>query len=159
MYPHLLKIQILMATLVVVGGYVLGNSVDDSNMVVASFVGTLFAFVIVDRLNLTELSGWFANLAMVAILFFSMSDFVGGNSTTKLISVAKLLTYLQIALFFQKKTPRLCWQLLVLSILQMLEAAIFNLNFEYGLHFILYFAAATYALAELVHTLLRRSTK
>ena len=147
MYPHLLKVQILMGVLVLIGGYVLGNSVGSGMMVTASFAGTLCAFVIVDRLKITELSGWSANLVMVGILIFSMRDFVGGDSTTKLVSVAKLLTYLQVALFFQKKTPRLCWQLLVLSILQMLEAAIFNLNFEYGIFFFLYFIAATLALA------------
>ena len=145
-YRHLSKIQLAMTLLVTIGGYVLGNSINNPSIVVASFVGPAVAFFVVDRLNWIEISGWKANVLLVLILVYSMQDFVGGDSATKLTSVAVLLSYLLIALCFQKKTPRLCWQILVLSILQMLEAAIFNLNFEYGIFFVFYFFVATSSL-------------
>lgn len=145
-YPHLLKIQVVMGLLVAIGGYVLGNSIDDMNIVIVTFIGTLMAFIFVDRLKMIELSGWTANVVLVLILIYSMRDFVGGDSTVKLTAVANMLSYLLVALFFQKKTPRLGWQLLVLSILQMLEASIFNLNFEYGIFFVFYFALSSFAL-------------
>ena len=139
MYPHLLKIQIAVAAMVAVGGFVLGGNLRAFDICAISVVGAILAFVVVDRLKWFELSGWIANFVLIGILFLSMRDFIGGNSTEKLISVANLLAYLQVALAFQKKTPRLCWQLLVLSILQIVVAAIFNLNFEYWLYFVLYF--------------------
>ena len=143
MYPHLLKIQIAVAALVAVGGFVLGSNLRAIDISVISIMGAVIAFTVVDRLKWFELSGWIANFVLLGILFLSMRDFIGGNSTEKLISVANLLAYLQVALAFQKKTPRLCWQLLLLSILQIVVAAIFNLNFEYGQYFILYFAIVT----------------
>lgn len=143
MYPHLLKIQIAIACLVAIGGFVLGVNLRASDLAAVSIIGAVVAFIIVDRLKWFELYGWLANIVLIGILFFSMRDFIGGNSTEKLRSVANLLAFMQVALAFQKKTPRLCWQLLVMSILQVVVAAIFNLNFEHGAYFILYFAVVT----------------
>ncbi|MEM9412292.1 MAG: DUF3488 and transglutaminase-like domain-containing protein, partial [Planctomycetota bacterium] len=146
MYPHLLKIQMVLMSLVAIGGFVLGSSIGDLVLAVFSIVGALAGFLVVDRWKGFDLSGWSANVVLIFILLYSMRDFIGGGSTAKLVAVAHLLVYLQIALFFQKKTPRLGWQILVLSILQMVLAAIFNLNFEYGVFFILFFVALTVAM-------------
>ena len=143
MYPHLLKLQIAMMSLVAIGGFVLGSNIGDPNIVRISLLGAVVAFVLVDRLKWFDLSGWLANITFLLILIYSMRAFIGGNSTDKLVAVANLLAYLQVALTFQPKTPRLGWQLMILSILQIVVAAIFNLNFEYGIYFAIYFAVVT----------------
>ena len=132
--------------LVATANCLLASSIGDPQMAWFSVFVVIVGFIIVDRLEWIDLSGWVANIVLIGVLYFTMRNFVGGNSSGKLISVANLLAYLQLTLYYQKKTPRLCWQLIVLGILQVILAAIFNLNFEHAIFFLLYFAFATAAL-------------
>ncbi len=146
MYPHLLKIQVAILLLVCNSSLLLGRSLNDTGMIAISIIGAIAAFEIVDRRKLLELSGWMANLVSILVLILTMNEFIGGGSTAKLVAVANLLAYLQCVLLFQKKTPRLCWQIMMLSVLQVIVAGIFNLNFENGLLFVSYFLIATVAM-------------
>ena len=137
MYPHLLKVQITIMLLVATANCLLASSIGDPHMAWFTVFAVILGFIVVDRLEWIDLSGWVANLVLIGVLYFTMRNFVGGNSSGKLISVANLLAYLQLTLYYQKKTPRLCWQLIVLVILQVILAAIFNLNFEHAIFFLI----------------------
>ena len=67
----------------------------------------------------------------------------------QLLAIANLLIYLQIVLFYQRKNPRLYWQLTVLSLLQVVVSAALNVGFEFGLVLILYAVTAFSTLAVL----------
>ncbi|MCH2181172.1 MAG: DUF3488 and transglutaminase-like domain-containing protein [Mariniblastus sp.] len=142
MHPRKQMVEWTCLLLVTVSGFLLGASQNSVMLTMIAFTGALLPLILVDWLRLFYLRGWLANVASILILLYAMKDFYGGNSTTKLISVGQLLIYLQTILLFQKKTPRLYWQVLVLTLLQVVVAAIFNLNLEGGLLFILYFAIA-----------------
>jgi len=62
--------------------------------------------------------------------------------------VATMLTYLTNVLMFQRKTPRLIWQLFALSLLQVVLGAIFSWDFEAGMVFLCYFFVAGLALFQ-----------
>ena len=141
-----LKIQVAMMMLVCCSSLMLGISIGDTMLVITSILLAVSAFFLVDRLRWIELSGWVANIVSIGVLIFTMKDFIGTGSAGKLVAVAYLLTYLLTVLMFQQKTPRLCWQLLILSVLQTSLAAIFNLNFENGYIFIIYFVIAMIAM-------------
>lgn len=145
MYPNLLRVQLAMMLVASTGSVLLGRSLNDYQIVLVGVLGPLAAFLLVDRLRLVELSGWFANLVTIGVLIFTMWNFPGGGSTVKLVAVANLLAYLLTVLMFQAKTPRLCWQIMVLSTLQIIVAGIFNLNLEDGFLFAIYFVIAMYA--------------
>ena len=49
------------------------------------------------------------------------------------MAIANMLVYLQVVLLFQEKTGRVYWQLLVLSLLQVVVAAALNLGPQFGL--------------------------
>ncbi len=142
MHPRKHVIQIVCLMLITMSGLLLGTSQNSWGLPAIAFLGGLVGLIVVDWWRLFHLTGWLANTASILILLYAMKDFYGGDSAAKLISVGELLVYLQTVLLFQKKTPRLYWQVLVLSLLQVVVAAIFNLNFEGGLLFIVYFALA-----------------
>ena len=73
------------------------------------------------------------------ILVLEMWNFFSVDGPGKLVAVATMLTYLINVLMFQRKTPRLIWQLIVLSLLQIVLGAIFSLDFEAGMLFLGYF--------------------
>ena len=137
MHPRRRVIQITCLLLITISGLLLGASQGVWQLTFISFLGGFLGLLLVDWLRVIRIQGWLANTASILILLFAMKDFYGGDSAAKLISVGQLLVYLQTVLMFQEKTPRLYWQVLVLSLLQVVVASIFNLNFEGGLLFII----------------------
>jgi transglutaminase-like putative cysteine protease len=73
---------------------------------------------------------------------FSLTDFFGNDAQYQLLAVANLLVYLQIVLLFQEKNERIYWQLMILSLLQVVVSAALNLGFQFGVLVVLYMFAA-----------------
>src|SRR5215212_12272155 len=75
---------------------------------------------------LTDIWKWFrlnrmlGNLAAIGAVLYSLSEFLApnNNSEGQLQAIATLLVYLQVILFFQEKNARLYWQMILLSLLQ-----------------------------------------
>lgn len=132
-------IQITLFVLVLISSLLLGLSLESPRLIVIAVVGATIGFVVTDMLRLFRIEGVLANIASIVILVLAMKDFFPEDSTGKLVSVANLLVYLQTVLMFQEKTPRLNWQILILSLLQVVVGAIFTLDLEAGLLFLLYF--------------------
>lgn len=139
-------VQLNILLLVLISGLLLGMSLGSWRMTLIAVIGATLGYLITDHFRLLRIEGVIANTASIAILLLAMKDFIPEDSTGKLISVANLLIYLQTVLMFQEKTPRLIWQILVLSLLEVVLAAIFSLNFEGGLLFLLYFVVAGIAM-------------
>lgn len=133
------QVQITLYVLVLISSLLLGMSLESPRLIVIAVVGATIGFVVTDLLKLFRIEGVLANIASIVILVLAMKDFFPEDSTGKLVSVANLLVYLQTVLMFQEKTPRLNWQILILSLLQVVVGAIFTLDLEAGLLFLLYF--------------------
>lgn len=134
---RLLQINLFVAVLV--SGTLLGIAMESPRMIAVSVVGAALGFITTDLLKLFHLRGVIANVASILILFLAMKDFFSLDGTGKLVSVANLLVYLQTVLMFQEKTPRLNWQVMVLTLLQVVVSAIFSLDLEGGLLLLTYF--------------------
>ena len=134
-----LALQINLLVMVLLSGLLLGWSMDSISILVVSIAGALLGFVICDWLKLFRIEGVLANVVTWGILVLVMWNFFSVDGPGKLVAVATMLTYLINVLMFQRKTPRLIWQLLVLSLLQVVLGAIFSLDFEAGMLFLGYF--------------------
>ena len=129
--------------LVLVSSLVLGLSLGNTRLIMIAYGGATLGYFVADVSKLFRLRGVLANIVSLLILLIAMKDFFPGDSSGKLVSVANLLVYLQTVLMFQEKSTRLNWQILILSLLQVVVAAIFNFKFEAGLLFLLYFFVVT----------------
>jgi hypothetical protein len=96
-----------------------------------------------------QLNGLLANLAALIAAAISVSDFLRLQTESQLLAIANLLVYLQIILFFQEKSSRIYWQLLMLSLLQVVVAAALNLGVEFGLLLLVYMLLMVSALVLL----------
>ena len=130
-----LKINLLV--MVLLSGLLLGWSMESVAIMVVAFAGALLGFVVCDWFKLFRIEGVLANVVTLSILVLVMWDFFSVDGHSKLIAVATMLTYLTNVLMFQRKTPRLIWQLFALSLLQVVLGAIFSLDFEAGMLFLL----------------------
>ena len=141
-----LKINLLV--MVLLSGLLLGWSMESIAIIFVAVAGAILGFVVCDWLKLFRIEGVLANVVTLSILVVVMWNFFSVDGHHKLIAVATMLTYLTNVLMFQRKTPRLIWQLFALSLLQVVVGAIFSLGFEAGMLFLCYFFVAGLALFQ-----------
>lgn len=135
-------IQYCMLVLVLIGSILLSLSIGSFRLFFIALTCSVAGFIVTDSLKWFRIGGWLANIASIAILVLAMKDFFGTDSSGKLVAVANLLVYLQSILMFQEKTPRLNWQILVLSLLQVVITTIFSVGFENSYLLLVYFSVA-----------------
>jgi transglutaminase-like putative cysteine protease len=107
---------------------------------------------VVASLVLTDLTGWLrlnrmlANVAGLTAVAISITDFIRFDRDTQLLAVANLLIYLELVLLFQEKHPRIYWQIVVLSLLQVVIGAALSMGAGFGLMLIAYMVVMLVAL-------------
>jgi protein-glutamine gamma-glutamyltransferase len=106
----------------ILGIAMLGMGQRDLKLVVAGIVAVVVSLVVTDLNGWVHLNRMLANVAAVVAVAFSVRDFMKFDSATQLLAIANLLIYLQIVLLFQKKFLRVYWQILVLSLLEVVVA-------------------------------------
>jgi hypothetical protein len=142
-------LQISLAALSLLGttllGLAEGNSLAALVMLIAAPAAVLFS----DSLGWIRLTRPLANLGALAAVGYTFFDFLRHGTQNQLLAIANLLLYLQLVLLFQEKNLRIYWQLLVLSLLEVVVAGAMNLSFHFGFLLVVYMAIALAALALL----------
>jgi len=142
-------VQIHVATLAILGAVLLGMGQRSSLLPLLAVFAAVTSVIFTDVLRWFHLNRFVANVAALLALFFSLNDFFQADMRAQLLAIANLLIYLQIVLFYQRKNPRLYWQLTVLSLLQVVVSAALSVGFEFGLVLMLYAVTAFSTLAIL----------
>ena len=131
------------AALAVMGALFLGLGHQSALLPVALALAAIVSVGLSHRFVWMRLNRLMANLAALAAVCWSMRSFFAGVGTEEqLLAVADMLVYLQIVLLFQEKSGRVYWQLIVLSLLQVVVAAALNLGPHFGLLLVLYMITA-----------------
>ena len=138
--------QISLLTVVLISSILLALSTNSLGLFLVASICAVGGFVLTDLLKWFRIEGWLANVVSIAILILAMKDFFYVDSSGKLIAVSNLLVYLQGVLMFQVKTPRLNWQILVLSLLQVVITTIFSVGFSNSYLLLFYFIATGLAM-------------
>jgi transglutaminase-like putative cysteine protease len=108
-------------------------------VVFAAFSSLLFT----DVLNWFRVNRIVGNVAAILALIVAVSGFRQPDTQRQLLAVADLLLYLQLVLFYQRKSTRLYWQLTMLSLLQVVVAAALDVGVEFGVLLVAYALVAT----------------
>ena len=126
-----------------ISALLLGMGQGDFEPFFVAILGVGASTILVDWLKWFQLPNWMANILAILVTVLTVSNFYFTNDSVRhLLGVGKLLVYLETILMFQKKSARVYWQVLVLSLLQIVVGAVFNLGFEGGVLFILYMMVA-----------------
>ena len=139
-------LQISLMALLITSTTMLAISISHYYLIPVAIVTVVGSFLVTDVSRWISIEGLFANTASLAILMLSLNEFYYADSAGKLIAVAKLLVFLQTVLVFQTKTPRLVWQIMVLSLLQVVITTIFSVEFEGGILFFVFFVIGSITL-------------
>lgn len=142
-------LQINVAVMVTLGTLLLGMGQRNATLPLWMLLIVVAAFW------LTDVTGWFrlnrkvvnvAAIVALAVSFWGVRRLVG---LVQIFAIANLLVYLQVILLFQKKEIRIYWQLLLVSLLQVVVAAAFNQEFWFGVLLFVYLLAGLSALVLL----------
>jgi transglutaminase-like putative cysteine protease len=142
-------LQINTAALAVMGAVFLGLGHESPFLPVALAVAAVGSATLTNVFRWLRLNRIIANLVALAAVAWSLRNFLNIGSQDQLLAIADMLVYLQIVLLFQDKTSRVYWQLIVLSLLQVVVAAALDLGPQFGALLALYMALALSALVLL----------
>jgi hypothetical protein len=148
--PLIRLLQIVVAALAAMGTMLLGMGQRE--------IGMTLLMILAAGLSvwLTDVKGWVylnrnvANLIMVGAALFSLRDIFHIYSEMQALTFAQFLIYLQIILLFQKKDSRTFWLIIMLSLLQVVVAALFSQGVFFGILLIIYMLLASLALTLLM---------
>ncbi|MCI0358073.1 MAG: DUF3488 and transglutaminase-like domain-containing protein [Planctomycetaceae bacterium] len=137
------------AALAVMGALFLGLGHESVVLPLALGLAAVVSVGLSRRFPWLRLNWLIANLMALTAVVWSMRSFLNSRMEDQLLAIADMLVYLQIVLLFQEKTARVYWQLIVLSLLQVVVAAALNLGPQFGLLLVAYMLMAMLALVLL----------
>jgi hypothetical protein len=134
------SLSLHVAALTILGALIVGLRHESTWLPGLAAIAAVASIFLTDAWRLVQLNRWLANLITVAAVGWSLRDFLEISSEDKLMAIGSMLCYLQIGLLFQAKTSRIYWQLVVLSVLQVVVAAALELGAQFVPLIVLFFA-------------------
>jgi transglutaminase-like putative cysteine protease len=142
-------LQLHTAALAVMGALFLGLGHASIVLPLALAVAAVASAALAGRIGWLRLNRLVANVVALAAVVWSLRNFLHIHSSDQLLAIADMLVYLQIVLLFQEKTGRVYWQLIVLSLLQVVVASALNQGPLFGILLAVYMALSLSALVLL----------
>ncbi len=143
-------LQIHVAAFATLGAMVLGAGQRDLRLVLIVGAAAMVSLIV------TDLGGWFqlhrtiSNLAALVAVALALRETLRYEGYSQLLVIANLLVFLQVVLFFQHKDERIYWQLIMLSLLEVVVAALFSQGVWFGLLIIIHLLVGLASLALLL---------
>ncbi|MBN2475315.1 MAG: DUF3488 domain-containing protein [Pirellulales bacterium] len=131
-------LQINIATLAALGALLLGMGQRDAGwplLVMLAAFGSVWLCDVTGWLRLSRNVANVAALVAVVVVAGRLQPFSG---EAPILAAADLFVYLQIILLFQRKDDRVYWQLIMLSLLQVVAATVFSQGLWFGVLLVVY---------------------
>jgi transglutaminase-like putative cysteine protease len=143
-------LQITMATIAALGTLLLSMGQRDLVLPLVMILAAGASVWLTDVIGILRLNRTVANIAMLLVVAISMRELIMYRGEIQAIGFARLLIYLQIIVLFQKKDARSYWLLVMLSLLQVIVAALFSQGIVFGAMLIIYMLIASLGLTLLL---------
>jgi len=143
-------LQINMATLAALGTLLLGMGQRSPALPLLVLVAAVSSVWLTDALGILKLNRMVANLAALVAVIISLRQLFLHGGQVQLLGLANLLVYLQVILLFQEKDLRSYRQLVMLSFLQVVVAALYSQGFWFGVVVVVYVLVGISALTLLL---------
>jgi protein-glutamine gamma-glutamyltransferase len=146
-------LQITIATIAALGTVLLSMGQRDVVLPLVMILAAATSVWLTDITGILRLNRTLANVAMLLAALISMRELMTvGTKIPEIqaIGFARLLIYLQIIVLFQKKDAKSYWLLIMLSLLQVVVAALFSQGVFFGLMLIIYMLITSLGLTLLL---------
>ncbi len=147
--PSERALQIAVAGTAALSSALLGAVENNFTLSITAGIASFVALLLTDMWRVFSLNHVGSTILALAALATTVYRVEIGATEDRLVSISDLLIYLQLILQFQTKHGRLYWQLLTLSLLEVVVAAALNLGLGFGLFLVLYLVLAVTSLVLL----------
>jgi hypothetical protein len=147
---HQRLLQITIAAVAAMGTVLLSMGQRDMVLPLVMILAAGVSLWLTDIRALFHLNRTLSNLAMLLAAAISLRELWVYGSEIQAIGFARLLIYLQIIVLFQKKDARSYWLLIMLSLLQVIVAALYSQGVFFGLMLVIYMLTASLGLTLLL---------
>ena len=138
--------QFFISAMAVLATVMLGTSQEDSILPMVALLSASISLVCTDWLRWFSLHPILAGILGLIAGIYAFIQSQSSSLAEQFVSVANLLIHLQLILLFQKKSIRIYWQLITLSLLQVVVAAALNLFVFFGPLLVVYTGCAICAM-------------
>lgn len=143
------SLQINVAMLAIASNLLFAMGQHDSHLPVLVVVSAVASLWLTDARGWLRLNRLAATVLAVAVFALLARRMFSWDNVDSIRTIARLLVYLQVILLFERKDSRVYWQLIVLSLLLLVVATVFNQGFLFGLLMVVYLFLAISAMALL----------
>ncbi|MDR2762552.1 MAG: DUF3488 and transglutaminase-like domain-containing protein [Planctomycetaceae bacterium] len=116
----------------------LGVGQDDILLPILMLIAACLSLYVTDYKRLIRLGDWTVNVLILAIVFMTIGDILRHWGEALAISIVRTLVFVEIVLLFREKDSKLCWQILLISLLQVLVASAMHQSMVFGVLLIIY---------------------
>jgi len=119
----------------------LGLGQGDAALPVLMGIAVIISFILTDLRRIIQLGDWAVNGFVILIVCFNIVDVLHHRAEFLAWSIARVLVFVQVVLLFREKDTRFCWQILLISLLQVVVATVFHQSILFGILLLLYIFA------------------
>ena len=116
----------------------LGLGQGDAALPALMGIAAVVSFILTDQRQIVQLGDWTVNALAIAIVCFNIVDVAHHRGEYLAWSIARVLVFVQIVLLFREKETRFCWQILLISLLQVIVSTVFHQSLLFGVLLLLY---------------------
>ena len=116
----------------------LGLGQSDASLPVLMGIGAVTSLFLTDYRRIIQLGDWTVNVFVVVIFCFNVLDVLHHRGEDLAWSIARVLVFVQVVLLFREKDARFCWLILLISLLQVVVATVFQQSILFAVLLLLY---------------------
>ncbi len=132
------SIAITLGCVTCLSSFMLGLGQAGFMLPVLMFVAAVASFYLTDYRRLIRLGDWTVNVLVLAIVFLAFGEMLKNRGEDLAFSIARVLVFVEMVLLFREKESRFCWQILMISLLQVMVATVFQQSLFFGFLLLLY---------------------
>ncbi|MDR2441127.1 MAG: transglutaminaseTgpA domain-containing protein [Planctomycetaceae bacterium] len=131
-------IAITLGLMTCLSSFMLGLGQHESILPIFMFITAVISFYLTDYRRIIRLGDWTVNVLVLIIVFCTFGEIIHNWGEDLAFSIARVLVFVEMVLLFREKETRFCWQILLISLLQVVVATVMQQSILFVLLLIMY---------------------
>jgi transglutaminase-like putative cysteine protease len=131
-------IAITLGLITCLSAFMLGLGQHESVLPILMFIAAVASFYLTDYRRIIRLGDWTVNVLVLIIVFCTFGEIIRNWGEDLAFSIARVLVFVEMVLLFREKATRFCWQILLISLLQVVVATVMQQSILFAFLLIVY---------------------
>ncbi|MDR0869702.1 MAG: DUF3488 and transglutaminase-like domain-containing protein [Planctomycetaceae bacterium] len=131
-------IAVTLGFITCLSSFMLGLGQNDYMLPILMTAAAVSSFYFTDCRRIIRFGDWTVNVLVLFIVFCTLGEILHNKGEDLAFSIARVLVFVEMVLLFRSKEINFCWQILLISLLQVLVASALQQSIFFGLLLLLY---------------------